>query len=153
VETLAGRAGPGQPESNLDQVVVGHRSEPVGPEASGRLGVHDLQAVRVVGQPALHLQQLSDGDPFPAGHQTGQPVLHEVGEAQPPLADQLQDDDGGERLGLATDPEVDVRVDRGAGPAVRRPGRERPAPAAVHHPGQSAGDPGPDDPVKGGLHS
>jgi hypothetical protein len=52
-----------------------------------------------------------------------QPFLHCVVEVENALADQLQDDGGGERLGGAADPELVVRLAWRTGVEVGDPGR------------------------------
>jgi hypothetical protein len=52
----------------------------------------DPRVVRLVEEPAGHVEELADADGLTVRDPPGQPVLDRVGEGEPALADELEDD-------------------------------------------------------------
>jgi len=71
-------------------------------------------------------EQLADGDRLGVGQQAGQVVGDRVVEPDPPLADELEDHGGDERLGHAGDPDPAPRVGCSPGTQVTDAGRTTP---------------------------
>ncbi len=81
-------------------------------EVAGEVGSENGWVVFEIGESARVVEQLADADLVAVRYESRQPMLDRVGQAELALADELQDDGCGVRLGDAGDADAVVRPDR-----------------------------------------